>query len=215
MATRNKVQSPTEEIQRHPFFSITPKPEGIFIPEVPVFVQANCAQNGSWVLGEKSLGNDPIEFYILAFQFGMEHDPYRNAEIQNANIQIGTIYFVPLDESVLKPNLVYATKIKNQASGRKGSLSNFGNRVAEIVVSGYDPREVVWEAKFVQKSGSLPDGTAYKCAVLDFDYRFPLHELEAKLLDDCVLVLKDDLKLQALQSASLPAIAELPESSES
>jgi hypothetical protein len=214
MATKTRIQAPNEEIQRHPFFATTPIPEGVFISEIPVFLQANCAQNGSWVLGEKSLGNDPIEFYILAFQYSMERDPYRNAEVQNANIQIGTIYFVPIDESLLRPNLVYATKIKNQASGRKGSLSNFASRVAEIVVSGYDPREVIWEAKFIQKSGSLPDGTAYKCAVLDFDYRFPTQASEAKLLDDCVLVLKDDLKLKALQSASLPAIAELPEASE-
>jgi hypothetical protein len=145
MATRTKVQS---DIARHPFFSDVEKPEGILIPDIPIFVQANCAQNGSWVVGEKSLGNDPLEFFILAFQFGQEHDPYKDVEIQT-----GTLWFVPVDDTLLRSGLVYATKIKNQASGRKGSLSNFGNRVAELVVSGYDPREVIWEAKFMQKSG--------------------------------------------------------------
>jgi hypothetical protein len=208
MATRTRTQS-EPQIERNPFFSDVQKPEGILIPDIPIFVQANCAQNGSWVVGEKSLGNDPLEFFILAFQFGQEHDPYKEVDIQT-----GTLWFVPVDDTLLRSGLVYATKIKNQASGRKGSLSNFGNRVAELVVSGYDPREVVWEAKFMQKSGSLPDGTAYKCAVLDFDYRFVNHETEAKLLNDCVLVLQDDLKLSGLQGAALPAIAELPEGTE-
>lgn len=159
------------------------------------------------MLGEKMLGNDPIEIYILGFQFGSEFDPYKERFTQ-----IGTIWLTPIEGSPLTRGLVYALKIKNQASNRKGSLFNFGQKVAEITVQGFDPREVIWVASFIKKSGSLPDGTAYNCAVLSFDYRFPESIGEEALLADCVVVLQDDRKLLQLQAASLPGIhASLPE----
>ena len=199
MATKTKT-----EIIRHSFFANTEKPTGIIIPEVPVFVQANCSQSGSWILGEKNLGNENLQFFVLVFLFGQELNPYKDIEIST-----GTIFFTPIDTTTLKPQLVYATKIKNQASGRKGSLANFGARVAECVASGTDPREVIWTAKFVNKSGSLPDGKLYNCAVIDFTYRTIQDEEESNLLNNCVLVLEDDTKLNKLQLSTLPKFAEL------
>jgi hypothetical protein len=200
MATKTK----TAEIVRNSFFAKTEKPEGIVIPEVPVFVQANCAQKGSWVLGEESLGNKELEMFILAFQFGQEYDPYKEKDIPT-----GTIIFTPVGSTFLKDRLVYATKIKNQASGRKGSLANFGAKVAEAVASGLDPRELIWCANFVHKSGSLPSGEVYNCSVINFSTREIADEQENTLLGHCVIVLEEDFKISNLLSASLPKFAEL------
>ena len=202
MATKSK-SAPTV---RNAFFAKTQKPTGLFVPEVPIFVQANCAQKGSWVLGEKTLGNDPIRFYVLAFQNDFEINPYKDKEEQ-----IGTIWFTPIEDDPLKSCLVYAVKIRNQNSGRKGSLCNFAAKVAELIVGGYDPREVIWSASFVQKSGSLPDGKTYNCAVVDFGWEFPESEPEISLLENCIAVLEDDGKLLRLQAASLPSAYALPE----
>jgi hypothetical protein len=167
-------------------------------------VQANCAQKGSWVLGEKSLGNEELEMFILAFQFGQEFDPYKEKHIPT-----GTIIFTPIGSPILKERLVYATKIKNQASGRKGSLANFGAKVAEAVASGLDPRELIWCASFVHKSGSLPNGEVYNCSVINFSTREVADDQENSLLGHCVIVLEEDLKISKLMSASLPIFAEL------
>jgi len=194
-------------IERKSFFAKTEKPIGITVPETPVFVQANCSQKGSWVLGEEVLGNKELEFFILGFEFGQEHDPYKKCKIG-----IGTIVFTPINCGFLKERLVYVTKIKNQNSGRKGSLSNFGAKLAEAIASGIDPRELVWTASFVNKSGTLPDNTPYNCAVLSFVSRNVSDQDEDNILGHCVHVFEHDFlvkKVNNLLSASLPKFAEL------
>jgi hypothetical protein len=197
----------TATIERKSFFAKTEKPIGITIPEMPVFLQANCAQKGSWVLGEESLGNKNLDFFILAMQFGYEFDPYKDRDIP-----IGTIIFTPINCDFLRERLVYATKIKNQNSGRKGSLANFAAKLAEAVASGIDPRELVWSANFVNKSGNLPDGKPYNCSVISFGSRLVDDEDEDTILGHCVNVFEDDLhlaKVNNLLTASLPKFSEI------
>jgi len=198
-------------IERKSFFSKTEKPIGITVPETPVFVQANCSQKGSWVLGEEALGNKELEFFVLDFEFGREHDPYKDREIRT-----GTIVFTPVNCGFLKERLVYVTKIKDQNSGRKGSLSNFGAKLAEAVASGIDPRELIWTATFVNKSGSLPSGDPYNCSVLSFTNRLVSDIDEDEILGHCVYVFEHDFllkKVENLLSANLPKFAELEEAS--
>jgi hypothetical protein len=175
-------------IDRRSFFKETQKPTGIIIPDHPIYVQANCAQKGQWILGEKSLGNEFLNFFVLAVLFSREFNPYKSKDIP-----IATIFLTPIDNEILKAQLVYAIKIRDQDSGRKGSLSNFASRTAEMMATGIDPREVVWTAKFVNKSGTLPNGLPYNCAVIDFDYRYVKTDEEDAILGDCILVLEEDL----------------------
>lgn len=194
-------------IERKSFFAKTEKPIGITIPEMPVFLQANCAQKGSWVLGEESLGNKSLDFFILALQFGYEFDPYKERDMP-----IGTIIFTPINCDFLKERLVYATKIKNQNSGRKGSLANFAAKLAEAVASGIDPRELVWTANFVNKAGNLPDGKPYNCSVISFVSRGVADEGEDTILGHCVNIFEEDFKLAKvnnLLTASLPKFSEI------
>jgi hypothetical protein len=192
------------QIARHSFFAKNPIPTGILIPETPVVLQANCAQKGSWVLGEKVLGNEPINCYLVGFKLSQEYDPYKDAPV-NWTI----LHFVPINCDFLKSNLVYTTKIKNMASNRKGSLYNLGNKIAEIISSGLDPREVAWTMQFIGKSGSLPSGEPYMCAVIDFAYKLvPGQEMES-----LVAVIEQSEKLANLTIAAManetiaPAIA--------
>jgi len=191
-------------IERKSFFKETVKPTGIIIPDHPIYVQANCAQKGSWVLGEKSLGNENLTFFVLAVLFSRELNPYKEKEIA-----IATIFLTPIDDNTLKPQLVYAIKIRDQDSGRKGSLSNFAARTAEMMATGVDPREVIWTAKFINKSGNLPNGDPYNCAVIDFEYRFVKTDEEDAILANCVLVLEEDFKLKKLQQIALPPIVQM------
>lgn len=198
MATKAESQ-----IQRHPFFAQNPVPDGILIPETPVLLQANCAQKGSWVLGEKNLGNDPIDCYLVGFQFSKEYDPYKETEVMWT-----IVHFVPTKCDFLKPNLVYTTKIKNMASNRKGSLFNLGNKMAEIISTGLDPREVKWSMKFVPKSGMLPSGEMFQCSVVDFDYtQIPSAEIEPIIPVLTEVEKIAQLTIAAMASDAVPAIA--------
>jgi hypothetical protein len=174
---------------RHEFFAERPVPQGVLIPETPIFVQANCAQKGSWVLGEQALGSAPIDCFFVGFSFVEEFDQYKDDLVSWA-----VLHFIPVDCDFLRPNLVYTTKIKNMGSGRKGSLSNLGNQFGEVLASGLDPREVLWTMRFWAKSGSLPTGVAYSCAVLDFSYR----SVDPSLLAPAVEVIQQERKLAAL-----------------
>lgn len=195
MTTKSKTDS---QIVRNAFFANQPKPEGIVIPTTPVILQANCAQKGSWVIGEEQLGNKPIKAFIVGLHHSPEWDAYKDKPVNWA-----IIHFVPVDSEMLKTNLVYTTKIKNMASNRKGSLFNLGNRIAELIALGLDPREVIWTFSFVGKSGALPNGDPYSCSVLDFNYEPISSQEEATILDRCVAAIQQEQQIHELTLAAM------------
>lgn len=195
MTTKTKSEN---AISRNAFFARQPKPEGIVIPNTPVILQANCAQKGSWVIGEEQLGNKPIKAFIVGLHHSPEWDAYKDKPVNWA-----IVHFVPVESEMLKCNLVYTTKLKNMASNRKGSLFNLGNRIAELIALGLDPREVIWTFSFVGKSGALPNGEAYSCSVLDFSYEFLSTPEQAAILDRCVVAIQQEQEIHQLTLAAM------------
>jgi hypothetical protein len=172
------------DIKRHDFFKQTaPLEGGLIVPEMAIFCRNDCKE-GKWMIGETDYGPQ-LEFFILKFS-------RRISEYMGEKIPQGQIWFTPVSGDV-PAGIVYYTLIKNSRSGRSGSMRNFGQQVAIAQSQGYDPREVIWQPKFIKKSGAVPDengelqsATWY---VMDWSFRPVSSEQEFQTLDNLVAIL--------------------------
>ena len=145
------------------------------------------------MIGETEYGSN-LEFFILKFS-------RRISEYMGDKIAQGQIWFTPVSGGI-PPGIVYYSLIKNSKSGRSGSLRNFGQQVAIAQSKGYDPRELIWQPKFIKKSGAVPDengelqsATWY---VLDWGFRSVSSEEEFQILDNVVAVLSNPIQEASL-----------------
>jgi hypothetical protein len=183
---------------RHQYFESTPKNTGLVIPEMAVFLKNDC-KAGCWVVGETEYGSK-LEFLLVRFS-------RRVSEYMGGRIAQGQIWLTPVSGEVPK-GIVYYTLIKNSKSGRSGSLKNLGCQVAIAQSQGYDPRELVWCAKFVKKSAAITDenGTVQNASwyVLDWSFRVCTAE-EEKVLDNTVAIIQDPNQMELLFDMDLEA----------
>ena len=183
---------------RHKFFESTPKNEGLIIPEMAVFLKNDC-KSGCWAVGETEYGSR-LEFLVVSFN-------RRVSEYMGGRIPQGQIWLTPVTGDVPK-GIVYYTLIKNSKSGRSGSLKNLGCQMAIAQSQGYDPRELVWAAKFVKKSAAIADenGVIQNASwyVLDWSFRECTAE-EEKILDNTVAIIQSPEQMELLFDMDLEA----------
>ena len=183
---------------RHQYFESTPKNTGLVIPEMAVFLKNDC-KAGCWAVGETEYGSK-LEFLLVHFS-------RRVSEYMGGRIAQGQIWLTPVTGEVPK-GIVYYTLIKNSKSGRSGSLKNLGCQVAIAQSQGYDPRELVWCAKFVKKSAAIADenGTVQNASwyVLDWSFRECTAE-EEKVLDNTVAIIQNPNQMELLFDMDLEA----------
>lgn len=132
--------------------------------------------------------------------------PYSRKRSNESLIPQGQIWLTALNGFDVPAGIVMYTLIKNSKSGKAGSLKNFAQQVALCQAEGYDPREVVWQPKFVKKSGAIPDENGVMQAaswyVLDFSYREP-SESEYPLIESVVAILESPPQLAMLYDIDL------------
>ena len=183
---------------RNKFFESTPKNEGLVVPEMAVFLKNDC-KSGCWAVGETEYGSK-LEFLIVHFS-------RRVSEYMGGRIAQGQVWLTPITGDIPK-GIVYYTLIKNSKSGRSGSLKNLGCQLAIAQSQGYDPRELVWCAKFVKKSAAIADesGVVQNASwyVLDWSFRECSTE-EEKILDNTVAIIQSPEQMELLFDMDLEA----------
>ncbi len=101
--------------------------------------------------------------------------------------------------------------LKNSKSGKSGSLLNFGQKAAQLQALGFDFREVVWQPKFVKKSGTVTNDLGIQEAaswyVLDFNFTLPKDQDDATYnkIGNIISILSDRTEMDKLLDPAMLA----------
>lgn len=201
------ILNKTKHMPRHKYFAAnkdTFTADGLIVPETAMCLRNDCKES-QWYLGETPYGNR-LKFVCLKFSRRIAVEEY--GAIQPGT-PLGQLWFVPIQAGespngqLLPTNVVYYTLIKNSASGKSGSLINFGQKAVLAQSQGYDYREVAWTATYKKKSATI-DGEAVSYYVLDFEYSEP-DEVALARIDQAVAVLESKEDMQRLFDPALEA----------
>ena len=208
----------TSTRSRHKFFKQETSafnPDGIIIPENALALRNNCKE-GRWMLGDTSYG-DRLKIVALKFSRYL----HKGNDVLPPGTPVGQLWFCPIEggegtdengnKTELALNLVYYTLLKNSKSGKSGSLLNFGQKAAQLQARGYDYREVLWQPKYVKKSGTVineagnPEAASWY--VLDWGFTLPeaQEDITYNKIGNIINILSDGGEMEKLLDPTMLA----------